>query len=219
VGEFEAFAIGCKHDGVVAHDVSAAEGVHPDFAGGSGAEIAFAAVGHVVQIGGFRFFVEDVEEGAGGPGRSVDLVAVVHFGDFDVEGIVSEDGGGLASEVEEEVDAGGKIGGVDDGDGFGGVENGGFLVIGVSGGADDEGNLESEGGGEEVVGEDGEGEVNDGIGPGEGGGEIFAGVVGGVNGGRGLGLNGGGDGLAHAAGATGDGDFHGRRFRQEERFV
>lgn len=131
-------------------------------------------------------------------------MAVVHLGDFDIEGFVAKDAGGVAGEPEEGVDSDGVVGSEDDGDGFGGFGDGGTLFVSVAGGADDEGGACGEGFFEEVVSEGGEGEVDDALGAREGCGEVFAFVVGGVEAGAGFGFDSGDDGLAHASGASGD---------------
>ena len=68
-------------------------------------------------------------------------MAVMHFCDFDVEGLIPKNRCGLASEVEEEVYASGVVRGKDDGDGLGGFGDGEFLLITVASGADHEGDF------------------------------------------------------------------------------
>ena len=212
MSEFDALAIGGEHDGVVADDVTTAEGVHADFLAGAGADVADAAVGDVVFVRGAGFLVEDIEEAPGGAGGGIDFVAVVHLGDFNVEALVAEDGGGFPREPEEGVDADGEVGGVDDGDGLRGFVDGGEFPGAVAGGADDELGAGGEGGFDHFLGEGMEGEVDDCVGVCESSSEVFADVMGGsefgvwIFGDRFL------DGEAHAAGGTGNRDFHRIRF-------
>ena len=105
MGEFDALAIGGEEHGVVADDIAAAERVHADFARLARADVAEAAVGDVVLIGGAGFLVEDFQEAARGAGRRVDLVFVVHLGDLDVEAVLGEDARGVAGEPEQRVHA------------------------------------------------------------------------------------------------------------------
>jgi len=107
--EFKALAIGGKHHGVVTHDIAAAEGVHSDFTLRTRSDVSFAAMSDVVYVGGLCFLVEDVEEGARGAGGGVDLMAVMHLGDLDVEGLIAKNGSGLTREMEEEINSSGEV--------------------------------------------------------------------------------------------------------------
>ena len=107
-------------------------------------------------------------------------MTVVHLGDFDVEGLVAEDAGGVAGEPEEGVDPDGVVGGEDDGQSLGGFGDGGTLFVGMTSGADNERGSGGEGFFEKVVREGGESEVDDALGADESGGKVFTFVVGGM---------------------------------------
>lgn len=138
VGEFEAFSGSGEQDGVVADNVAAAQGMHADFVFGSGADDSLAAM--------FQGFVrreiaglgEDVCESCGGAAGGILFVMVVHFDDFEVEG-VSQDFRRFASKPEKGVDAGGVVGGPNYGNFVGEGLDVGVVFVGVSSGADDDG--------------------------------------------------------------------------------
>ena len=114
--EFETLALSSEHNGVVSYDIATTKSVHADFFIRSWPWFADTTVSDVILIGGVGFLVEDFKKSASGAGRGIDFVAMVHFGDLDIEGVISEDGGSLTSEMKEEVHASGVVGGVDDGD-------------------------------------------------------------------------------------------------------
>ena len=141
VSELKALTVSREHHGVITDNIATTEGVHSDFFRRAWAGLADATVSHIVFIRGVCFLIENLKQGASGAGGSIDLVAMVHFGDLDIEGFISENGSGLAREVEEDVDSGGEVRSVDDGDRFRRFKNGRLLRIAVTGGAYDEGGL------------------------------------------------------------------------------
>ena len=116
MGEFDSLAIGGKHHGVIADDIATAQGVHADFLAWACADVANAAVSDVVLVAGVGFLVEDFQQAACGSGWRIDLVAVVHFRDFDVEAVIAKDLGSFAGEVEEGVYSYRKVRGENDGE-------------------------------------------------------------------------------------------------------
>ena len=223
MGELDALFVCGEDDGVVTDDGAAAEGVDGDLAAGALADDAVAAVdGLVIEVDAAALG-EGLGKAEGGAAGCVLLVAVVHLNDLGVVGVV-KDLGGAADEAEKEVDAEGEVGGEAEGDLLGGFIDGGALLGGEAGGAEDVGLAVGDGVLE--VGDDAgvEGEVDDGV--------RVRGPVGLVDkaGGGGLADVGGagdfGDGddleaevfgvsqehLAHAAGAAEDGEFHGKSF-------
>lgn len=153
MGEFDALPIGSEQDGVIANDISAAKGVHADFSGLAGTNVAETTMGDVILIGGVSFLVENFQQTTGGAGRGIDFVFVMHLGHFDVETVLGEDPGGLTGEPKEGIYADGVVCGVNDTDGFGGFVNEGAFGIGMPGGADDEIRAVFEGGFDQGVGE------------------------------------------------------------------
>lgn len=203
VGEFKAFAGGGVDDGVVADDVAAAEGVEADFAFGAFADVAVAAVGDVLLVGEVADFGEDFDEAAGGAAGGVDLLVVVHFHDFEIEGF-AEDFGGLACEPEEGVDADAVVASLDDGDGFGGLGNEIEFGVSVTSGADDEGFAVLDTGLHQFRGEGVVAEIDDAI----AGLQIREQGIAQIDGSVGfclrIGSGGGDESVAHAASGTGD---------------
>ncbi len=198
MSELEAFSICCEHDGVIPDHVAAAEGVHTDFPRLARADIAMAAVGDVVFIIGAGLLVEDFQERASGAGWGIDLVLVMHFRDFDIEAILSQDASCLAGEPEKSVYAHGVVRCIDDGDGFGGLVDGSTLCVSVSGSADDESGAIFQSGFQQRQSESVQGEIDHAIHLGDGTCKILARIMGGGD--LDLSFSGGGDdGLAHAA--------------------
>ena len=138
VGEFDTFADGGIDHGVIADDIAAADGVHPDFVRSAFSDDAESAVADIVVVLEFANFGEDFCEPFCGAGGGVFFEAVMHFDDFEVER-GAEDFGGFAREPEEGVDSDAVVWREDDGDGGGSLFDGGDFFVGVSGCSDDEG--------------------------------------------------------------------------------
>ncbi len=178
VGEFNAFAVGGKHDGVIANDIATTKRVHADFFGFAWADVAVTAVSDVVLVGCASFLVEDFEECASGAGGSIDFVFVVHFRHFDVEAVLFQDAGGLAGEPEKGVHADRVVRGEDDGELGCGFLNEGAFFISVAGGSDDQRGIGFQRRCHDVFGERVDREIDRAIGSGKCRIEVFTGVVG-----------------------------------------
>ncbi len=162
VADFDAFAGGGVVDGVFAHDVAHADGVHADGAFFAERIIAFAAMDEIVveiAAGGFADAFSEGERGAGG---SIFLLIVMCFDDFNVVGF-AELAGDLGRDGEEDVDAEAGVGRLEDGNGGGGLVDELLVGRGEPGGADDEGDFSFDALGEEGAGGGGGGEVDDDI--------------------------------------------------------
>ena len=103
--EFEAFALCGKHHGVVAHHIATTKGVHSDLFRRAWAGITDATVGDVVFVGSICLLIEDLQERACRAGRRIDLVTMVHFGHFNIKGVISKNGCCFPSEMKEDIDA------------------------------------------------------------------------------------------------------------------
>ena len=79
--------------------------MHADLILRAGSDDALAAVPDVFVVLLVANCAEDLAERPGGAAGRIDLVAVVHLHDFEIE-IRAEDLGGFAGEPEERVDAG-----------------------------------------------------------------------------------------------------------------
>ena len=138
MGELDTFTIGSKHDGVIPYDISTPQGVHADFLAGTSAYIAHSTVRDIVLVAGVRFIVQDFQSSTRCSRRSINLVSVVHLGDFDIESVIAEDLCRFAGEVKERIHSDGKVRRKDNGEFFGGGNNRGALFIGMASRSDDE---------------------------------------------------------------------------------
>lgn len=110
MGEFEALPVRTEPHGVFADDIAAAEDLEADLGGVSGTGVALVSEASDGLQGGAPGPGNSVAKGQSGPGRCVDLVAVVGFEDLDLC-FGAEGGGGLFDEGFQEVDAHGEVGG------------------------------------------------------------------------------------------------------------
>ena len=114
MGQFEPLAGGGKNDGVIAHHVAAAQGVHADHALGPRADIAVAAMQSQLVVGAARRLGQDFAQPPRGSAGRVELLPVMHLDDFLVV-ILAERFRRDLRQVKKEIHADRKIGREDDG--------------------------------------------------------------------------------------------------------
>ena len=101
---------------MISDHIATAQGVHPNLAGISWADVSDSTVGDVILVGGVGFLIQNIQQASRGAGWRVDLVTVVHFRDLDIEGVLLEDASREAREVEKGVYADRKVWRVNDWD-------------------------------------------------------------------------------------------------------
>ena len=203
MGEFHPLADVGVNDGVIAHHVATAHGVHADLGAGAFADDPLASMPHVAVVFEVAHFGEDLCQAFGGAARRVFFEPMVHFHHFEVE-VRPEDFRRFAGEPEEGVHADAEVGREDNRDRFRGFVNCSNLGVGVAGGANDEpfpGLHTSVG---DAFGEGVVAEVDDGVAAGQGGEEIIAVVDLRRDSHGGIVFHGSENGLAHAPFGTVD---------------